>query len=107
VCDEVRPDRPAGLTRGPRRARLRDDGRDRAPRRGARLRLDLALRPPALGRDYDAIEKTASFTVTEDVDFEALATAGIETFIVYLAPPTDLGILERFARAVVSRDVTG
>ncbi len=60
-----------------------------------------------LGRDYDAIEKTASFTVTEDVDFAALAAAGIETFIVYLAPPTDLGILERFAEAVVSRDVTG
>ena len=52
------------------------------------------------GRDYDAIEKTASFTVQGDVDvdFASLAAAGIETFIVYLDPPTDLEILERFAR---------
>jgi alkanesulfonate monooxygenase SsuD/methylene tetrahydromethanopterin reductase-like flavin-dependent oxidoreductase (luciferase family) len=57
-----------------------------------------------VGRDYDEIEKTASFTVTGDVDFAALAAAGIETFIVYLDPPTDLAVLERFARTVVSLD---
>jgi alkanesulfonate monooxygenase SsuD/methylene tetrahydromethanopterin reductase-like flavin-dependent oxidoreductase (luciferase family) len=53
----------------------------------------------ALCRGYDAILKTASFTVTEsdDVDFDALAAAGIEYFIVYLDPPTDLDALERFA----------
>jgi alkanesulfonate monooxygenase SsuD/methylene tetrahydromethanopterin reductase-like flavin-dependent oxidoreductase (luciferase family) len=58
----------------------------------------------ALGRDYDAILKTASFTVTQsdDVDFDAIAAAGIEYFIVYLDPPTDLDRLERFARSVVS-----
>ena len=57
-----------------------------------------------VGRDYDEIQKTASFTVTGDVDFAALAAAGIETFIVYLDPPTDLTVLERFARTVVFRD---
>ena len=53
----------------------------------------------ALGRDYDTILKTASFTVADgdDVDFEALAAAGIEYFIVYLDPPTDREMLERFA----------
>ena len=56
------------------------------------------------GRAYDEIEKTASLTVTGDVDFAALAAAGIETFIVYLDPPTDLAVLERFARTVVSLD---
>jgi alkanesulfonate monooxygenase SsuD/methylene tetrahydromethanopterin reductase-like flavin-dependent oxidoreductase (luciferase family) len=57
-----------------------------------------------LGRDYDAIEKTASFTVRPDdgVDFSALVAAGIETFIVYLDPPTDLDRLERFARTALS-----
>jgi alkanesulfonate monooxygenase SsuD/methylene tetrahydromethanopterin reductase-like flavin-dependent oxidoreductase (luciferase family) len=56
-----------------------------------------------LGRDYDGIEKTASFSVGRDdeVDFAALEAAGIETFIVYLDPPTDLKRLERFARAAV------
>jgi alkanesulfonate monooxygenase SsuD/methylene tetrahydromethanopterin reductase-like flavin-dependent oxidoreductase (luciferase family) len=55
-------------------------------------------------RDYDAIEKTASFTVGagDDVDFAALEAAGIETFIVYLDPPTDLERLERFARTALS-----
>ena len=55
-------------------------------------------------RDYDAIEKTASFTVGagDEVDFAALAAAGIETFIVYLDPPTDLERLERFARTALS-----
>ncbi len=55
-------------------------------------------------RDYDTIEKTASFTVRTggEVDFAALVSAGIETFIVYLEPPTDLGRLERFARTAVT-----
>jgi alkanesulfonate monooxygenase SsuD/methylene tetrahydromethanopterin reductase-like flavin-dependent oxidoreductase (luciferase family) len=59
----------------------------------------------AVGRDYDAILKTASFTVTEsaDVDFDAIAAAGIEYFIVYLDPPTDLDRLQRFARSVVPK----
>jgi alkanesulfonate monooxygenase SsuD/methylene tetrahydromethanopterin reductase-like flavin-dependent oxidoreductase (luciferase family) len=57
-----------------------------------------------VGRDFGEIEKTASFTVTEEVDFAALAAAGIETFVVYLDPAADLATLERFARAVVSRD---
>jgi alkanesulfonate monooxygenase SsuD/methylene tetrahydromethanopterin reductase-like flavin-dependent oxidoreductase (luciferase family) len=53
----------------------------------------------AVGRDYDSILKTASFTVTgsDEVDFHALESAGIEYFIVYLDPPSDLGVLERFA----------
>ena len=51
-----------------------------------------------VGRDYDEIEKTASFTVDGEVDFDALAATGIETFIVYLDPPTDVSRLERFAR---------
>jgi alkanesulfonate monooxygenase SsuD/methylene tetrahydromethanopterin reductase-like flavin-dependent oxidoreductase (luciferase family) len=55
-----------------------------------------------VGRDYEAIEKTASFTVNADVDFAALEAAGIETFIVYLDPPTDLGRLERFAQTTLS-----
>jgi alkanesulfonate monooxygenase SsuD/methylene tetrahydromethanopterin reductase-like flavin-dependent oxidoreductase (luciferase family) len=51
-------------------------------------------------RDYDEILKTASFTVTatDDVDFEALAAAGIEYFIVYLA---ELDRLEEFAARVL------
>ena len=57
-----------------------------------------------VGRDYDTIEKTASFTVNagDDVDFRALAATGIETFIVYVDPPTDLERLERFARKALS-----
>lgn len=56
----------------------------------------------AVGRDYDSIRKTASFTVTasDDVDFEVLAAAGIEYFIVYLDPPSDLAVLERFASRI-------
>ena len=56
----------------------------------------------ALDRDYDAILKTASFTVTasDDVDFDSLAAAGIEYLIVYLDPPSDLSVLERFASRV-------
>jgi alkanesulfonate monooxygenase SsuD/methylene tetrahydromethanopterin reductase-like flavin-dependent oxidoreductase (luciferase family) len=64
-----------------------------------RHKLDVLRRHcDAVGRDYDEIEKTASFTVHGEVDFDALAAAGIETFIVYLDPPTDLARVERFAR---------
>jgi len=54
----------------------------------------------AVGRDEGEILKTASFTVREndDVDFDALAAAGIAYVIVYLEPPTDLSVLERFAQ---------
>ncbi len=57
-----------------------------------------------VGRDYDEIEKTASFTVRagDDVDFRALAAAGIETFIVYVDPPTDHDRLEQFAKTAQS-----
>ena len=46
----------------------------------------------SVGRDYDEIEKTASFTVRagEVVDYPALAAAGIERFILYVDPVTDL-----------------
>ena len=70
-----------------------------------RHKLDVLRRHcDEVGRDYDAIEKTASFTVNEgdDVDFSALAATGIETFIVYVAPPTDLERLERFAQTAQS-----
>ena len=52
-----------------------------------------------VGRDYSEIEKTASFTVgrADDVDFDAIAAAGIERFIVYLDPPADLDRLTEFA----------
>jgi alkanesulfonate monooxygenase SsuD/methylene tetrahydromethanopterin reductase-like flavin-dependent oxidoreductase (luciferase family) len=64
-----------------------------------RHKLDVLRRHcNAVGRDYDAIRKTASFTVADGVDFAALRQAGIEDFIVYLDPPTDLGLLEAFAR---------
>jgi alkanesulfonate monooxygenase SsuD/methylene tetrahydromethanopterin reductase-like flavin-dependent oxidoreductase (luciferase family) len=63
-----------------------------------RHKLDVLRRHcDAVGRDYGAIRKTASFTVEGDVDFAALEQAGIEDFIVYLDPPTDLALLERFA----------
>jgi alkanesulfonate monooxygenase SsuD/methylene tetrahydromethanopterin reductase-like flavin-dependent oxidoreductase (luciferase family) len=57
----------------------------------------------AVGRDYDAILKTASFTVSDgdEIDFDALGAAGIEYFIVYLDPPGDLDLLAQFAEAVV------
>ena len=46
----------------------------------------------AVGRDYDEIEKTASFTVTrgDTVDYAAIAAAGIERFILYVDPWQDL-----------------
>jgi alkanesulfonate monooxygenase SsuD/methylene tetrahydromethanopterin reductase-like flavin-dependent oxidoreductase (luciferase family) len=63
-----------------------------------RHKLDVLRRHcDTVGRDYGAIRKTASFTVDGDVDFAALEQAGIEDFIVYLDPPTDLALLERFA----------
>jgi alkanesulfonate monooxygenase SsuD/methylene tetrahydromethanopterin reductase-like flavin-dependent oxidoreductase (luciferase family) len=58
-----------------------------------------------VGRDYRAIAKTASFTVTDEFDpdtFSRIARAGIETFIVYVDPPADLAALERFARRAMS-----
>ena len=70
-----------------------------------RHKLDVLRRHcEEVGRDYDAIEKTASFTVGtgDEVDLRAIASAGIETFIVYLDPPTDLARLERFARTATS-----
>ena len=57
-----------------------------------------------IGRDYDEIEKTASFTVRagEEVDYQALARAGIQRFILYVDPVSDL---ERRVRAPsASRD---
>jgi alkanesulfonate monooxygenase SsuD/methylene tetrahydromethanopterin reductase-like flavin-dependent oxidoreductase (luciferase family) len=59
----------------------------------------------AAGRDDGEILKTASFTVREedDVDFHAIAAAGIEYFIVYLDRPTDLNLLERFATSSFAR----
>jgi alkanesulfonate monooxygenase SsuD/methylene tetrahydromethanopterin reductase-like flavin-dependent oxidoreductase (luciferase family) len=52
-----------------------------------RHKLDVPRRHyEEVGRDYDEIEKTASFTVTGQVDFAALARAGISTFVVYLQP---------------------
>jgi alkanesulfonate monooxygenase SsuD/methylene tetrahydromethanopterin reductase-like flavin-dependent oxidoreductase (luciferase family) len=57
-----------------------------------------------VGRDYDAIEKTASFTVTAEIGrsvFDAIAETGISTFVVYVDPPTDLAALERFAERVL------
>jgi alkanesulfonate monooxygenase SsuD/methylene tetrahydromethanopterin reductase-like flavin-dependent oxidoreductase (luciferase family) len=48
-----------------------------------------------VGRDYGAIEKTASFTVTPgaEIDFEAIAAAGIERFILYVDPPAGLDLV--------------
>jgi alkanesulfonate monooxygenase SsuD/methylene tetrahydromethanopterin reductase-like flavin-dependent oxidoreductase (luciferase family) len=54
-----------------------------------------------VGRDEAEIEKTASFTVTPDLEAEtlrAIAAEGIETFVLYVDPPTDLRALERVAR---------
>jgi alkanesulfonate monooxygenase SsuD/methylene tetrahydromethanopterin reductase-like flavin-dependent oxidoreductase (luciferase family) len=58
----------------------------------------------AVGRDYDAILKTASFTVAggDEIDFDALGAAGIEYFIVYLDPPGNLDLLAQFAEAALS-----
>jgi alkanesulfonate monooxygenase SsuD/methylene tetrahydromethanopterin reductase-like flavin-dependent oxidoreductase (luciferase family) len=55
-------------------------------------------------RDYDSIEKTASFTVDASFDplvLQSIAAVGIETFVLYVEPPTDLRALERLAHAVL------
>jgi alkanesulfonate monooxygenase SsuD/methylene tetrahydromethanopterin reductase-like flavin-dependent oxidoreductase (luciferase family) len=55
-------------------------------------------------RDYDAIEKTASFTIDRGFDaavLPAIAAAGIETFVLYVDPPTSPAALESLARAVL------
>jgi alkanesulfonate monooxygenase SsuD/methylene tetrahydromethanopterin reductase-like flavin-dependent oxidoreductase (luciferase family) len=64
----------------------------------------------AVGRDYDAILRTTTFTVssTELGDgslrpmFESLVGAGISYFIVYVDPPTDLAALQRFAAELLA-----
>jgi len=43
-----------------------------------------------VGRDYDAIEKTASFTPAGEVDYAAIAATGIERFILYFPPGADI-----------------
>ncbi len=56
------------------------------------------------GREYEEIEKTASFTVTPELDpatIAAIAAAGIETFIVYVDPAADLDALARFAERCI------
>jgi alkanesulfonate monooxygenase SsuD/methylene tetrahydromethanopterin reductase-like flavin-dependent oxidoreductase (luciferase family) len=70
-----------------------------------RHKLDVLRRHcEAVDRDYDTIEKTASFTVTADLDpavLRAIASVGIETFILYVDPPTDLAALERLASTLL------
>ena len=61
-----------------------------------------------VGRGYDEILRTASFTVSaRELGsgelrplFERLAVAGISYFIVYLDPPTELASLGRLAAEV-------
>ena len=50
-----------------------------------------------LGRPYEEIENTASFTIrtSDEVDFDALQAAGIEHFILYVDPPSDLDEIAR------------
>jgi alkanesulfonate monooxygenase SsuD/methylene tetrahydromethanopterin reductase-like flavin-dependent oxidoreductase (luciferase family) len=56
-----------------------------------RHKLDVLRRHcEEVGRDYDAIEKTASFTPEGVVDYEAIAAAGIERFILYFPPGADI-----------------
>jgi len=53
-----------------------------------------------LGRDYDSILRTATFTVSPGAGpdlFERLAAAGISYFILYVDPPGDVAALERLA----------
>jgi alkanesulfonate monooxygenase SsuD/methylene tetrahydromethanopterin reductase-like flavin-dependent oxidoreductase (luciferase family) len=60
----------------------------------------------AVGRDYDEIRRTATFTVSSGElgtgelapMFARLAAAGISCFIVYLDPAADLDALARLAR---------
>ena len=66
-----------------------------------RHKLDVLRRHcEELQRDYDAILRTATFTVSPDVRrslFARLAAAGISYFILYVDPPADLAALERVA----------
>ena len=66
-----------------------------------RHKLDVLRRHcEELQRDYDAILRTASFTVSADVRrslFATLASSGIAYFILYVDPPGDIAALERVA----------
>jgi alkanesulfonate monooxygenase SsuD/methylene tetrahydromethanopterin reductase-like flavin-dependent oxidoreductase (luciferase family) len=66
-----------------------------------RHKLDVLRRHcEELGRDYDSILRTASFTVAADAGravFDDLAGAGISYFILYVTPPGDVAALERLA----------
>jgi alkanesulfonate monooxygenase SsuD/methylene tetrahydromethanopterin reductase-like flavin-dependent oxidoreductase (luciferase family) len=66
-----------------------------------RHKLDVLRRHcDELQRDYDAILRTASFTVSSDVQrslFATLAASGISYFILYVDAPGDIAALERVA----------
>ena len=70
-----------------------------------RHKLDVLRRHcEELGRDYDSILRTASFTVPSDVDrdvLDRLAAAGITYFILYVTPPGDVAALERLAATLL------
>ena len=73
-----------------------------------RHKLDVLRRHcEELQRDYEAILRTASFTVSADVRrslFATLAASGIAYFMLYIDPPGDIAALERVAsRAVLKR----
>ena len=58
-----------------------------------------------LGRDFDSIVRTASFTVGADAGpelFRPLVEAGISYFVVYVDPAGDGAALERFAAEVLA-----
>ena len=56
-----------------------------------RHKLDVLRRHcEEIGRNYDEIEKTASFTPEGRVDYDAIASAGIERFILYFPPGSDI-----------------
>ena len=58
-----------------------------------------------VGSDYDAILRTASFTVPSDVQrslFETLSAEGISYFILYVDPPGDLATLEQVAAQILT-----
>jgi alkanesulfonate monooxygenase SsuD/methylene tetrahydromethanopterin reductase-like flavin-dependent oxidoreductase (luciferase family) len=67
-----------------------------------RHKLDVLRRHcDALMRDYDAILRTASFTVSADVQrslFSTLAVSGISYFILYIDPPGEIAALEQVGR---------
>ena len=66
-----------------------------------RHKLDVLRRHcEELQRDYEAILRTASFTVSADVRrslFATLAASGIAYFMLYIDPPGDIAALERVA----------